>query len=222
MTGAPAAARAELAPGGTLRVGINTANAATVTVAADGSLSGPCIALAQALGVAAALPVELVRFASAGQLVAAEEAGDAWGVAFLAIDPARAARLHFTAPYLTIEAGFAVPVGSPVNAVHAIDRAGVRIATAAGAAYDMHLQRTLRAAERVVFPDPAAAFTAFEGGGLDAVAGVRAALEGRFATSDAVRILPGHFLAIRHAMAVPVRRRAAAAFVDRFVTERRE
>lgn len=217
MIEVPAAARAELAPWGVMRVAVNIANPATVTIGADDSLGGPCIDLANALARALNLPFAVVRFASAGEVVAAEMAGDAWDVAFLAVDPARAERLHFSPPYLTIEAAYAVPAASPIGAIGEIDRAGVRIATSKGAAYDLHLQRTLRLAQRCPFADPATSFAAFAGGGYDAVAGLRPALERRFGGRSEARILPGHFLAIRHAVAVPVARRHAADIIDRMI-----
>lgn len=215
-----AQARAELARDGKIRVAINVANPATVTVAADGTLSGPCIDLARALGEALDLPVEWLRFASAGQVVAAEQEGDAWDVAFLAVDPQRAARFHFSAPYLTIEAGYAVSAGSPIHTIEEVDRPGRLIATTAGAAYDLHLQRTLRCAARRPFRDPSASFAAFAAGGYDAVAGVRLSLEQRFAQQDETRILPGCFLTIQQAVVVPAARLAAAEIVDRFVGSR--
>lgn len=213
-------ARAELAPRGTMRVGVNTGNAATVAVAEDGSLSGPSIELANALGDVLDVPVDFVRYVSAAQVVAAEQEGDAWDVAFLAIDPARAGRLHFSPPYLTIEASYAVPATSMIIVADDVDRVGIRIATSTGAAYDLHLQRALRFAERCPFSNPAASFDAFETGDYDAVAGVHASLQRRFGGNSRVRVIADGFLTIRHAIVVPVGRTIAADFVDRFMTYR--
>lgn len=214
-----AQARAELAPTGAIRVAINVANPALVSVAADDTLGGRCVDLAAGLAARLGVPIDYVRFASAGQVVAAELAGDAWDLAFLAIDPARAQRLHFSPPYLSVEAGYAVPAWSRIVRVEDVDRAGVRIASSVGAAYDLHLKRILRSAERQVFADPAASFDAFAAGGYDVVAGLRLALERRFAEGSRTRVLPGHFLAIHQAMVVPIARRAAADLIDAFVLE---
>jgi polar amino acid transport system substrate-binding protein len=199
-----------------IRAAINVGNPALAREEPDGSLSGLSVTLARAFGDFAGHPVELVRFASAGSVVEAQ-AEDAWDIAFLAVDPKRAEQLHFTEPYLTIEASYAVAADSGFASVDDVDRHGVRIASSRGAAYDLHLERTLRHAERVVFPSPAASQQAFAGGGLDALAGVRLALQRFAAVCDGVRILPDSFATIAQAMATPVGRRETAALLDAFV-----
>ena len=212
-------ALAELAPTGRLRVGVNTGNAATTTVRPDGSLDGPSVLLAQAFGQALHLPLTLLPFASAGEVVAAGQDDNVWDIAFLAIDPLRAEHFHFSPPYLEIEATYAVRAGSDLHVAADLDRATSRIASSAGAAYDLHLQRVLKHAGRTAFPTPQASFEAFRQGGYTAVAGVRQTLEATFAGPE-FRVLADGFLAIRHAMAVSARRRRAAALVDAFMTSR--
>ena len=71
---------------------------------------------------------------------------------FLAVDPARAAEVVFTAPYVVIEGVFVVPRDSDLTGVAEVDRDGVRIGVKKGSAYDLFLTRTLRHA-RVVRGD---------------------------------------------------------------------
>ena len=73
----------------------------------------------------------------------ANKAG-AWDVAFLAIEPVRAAEIAFTAPYVIIEGVYMVPVGSDLKSVADVDRAGVRIAVNKGSAYDLFLTRSIK------------------------------------------------------------------------------
>ena len=48
----------------------------------------------------------------------------AWDIAFLAIEPVRAAEIEFTAPYVLIEGTYMVPMDSPLKAIADVDRAG--------------------------------------------------------------------------------------------------
>src|SRR4029077_6559255 len=94
--------RSQLAPLGSLRVGINYGNAVLASRdPVSGELSGVAVDLARELGRRTELPVELVAFPSAGQMVAGLKTG-AWDVAFLAAEPGRAGEISFTAPHLII------------------------------------------------------------------------------------------------------------------------
>ncbi|MSQ55687.1 MAG: transporter substrate-binding domain-containing protein, partial [Betaproteobacteria bacterium] len=124
----PAATLSELAPSGTLRVGINYGN--TVLVQRNtvtGELNGLAPDLARELARRAGVPVVLVPYDTAGKMADAVKAG-AWDVAFLAVDPQRAADIEFTAPYLEIEGAYMVPAGSKIASNDEVDREGVRIA----------------------------------------------------------------------------------------------
>jgi polar amino acid transport system substrate-binding protein len=214
----PAALR-ELAPTGTLRVGLNIANAATVRVDGD-RLDGPAPKLATALAQWAGLPLEVIRYPSAGELVTAYERDQCWDIAFLAVDRARAHLFHFTPAYFTIEATALVPSASTIMAADQVDRPGVRIASSQGAAYDFVLQRELRHATRVVFRSPLESFEQFEEQELEAVAGIRQTLDQIALGRVDVRVLPGRLAAIEHAIASPVARSGIAMILNDFVRSR--
>jgi len=125
------AARSDLAPTGTLRVGINQGNFLVVTKdPASEELRGIAVDLARELGRRAGLPVEFITYASAGKMAEAVKTG-AWDVAFLGAEPERRNEIAFTPAYLEIEATYLVPAGSPIRAIVEVDRDGVRIAVAA-------------------------------------------------------------------------------------------
>ena len=90
----------------------------------------------------------MVVFESAGKVFDGAKSG-AWDVAFIAIEPVRAAEIEFTAPYVIIEGTYMVPMNSPLKTVTDVDRPGVRIAVGRGAAYDLYLTRTLKDATLV-------------------------------------------------------------------------
>ena len=70
-----------------------------------------------------------------------------WDIAFLAVDPARAAEIAFTAPYVMIEGVYLVPADSPIQTNDEVDRAGTRVVVGAGSAYDLYLTRELKQAD---------------------------------------------------------------------------
>ena len=129
-----AAARADLAPSGTLKAAINYGNPVlTQGTPAGGDLRGITVDLARELGKRLGVPVELVPYDAAGKVTDAVKTG-AWNIAFLAVDPTRANDVTFTAPYVEIEGTYLVPGDSPLKAIEDVDREGVRIAVGAKSA----------------------------------------------------------------------------------------
>ena len=142
----------ELAPSGRIRVAINYGNPVLAQKdPASGEPRGVSSDIARELSRRAHLPVDFVTFDAAGKVFAAL-ANDAWDVAFLAIDPKRAVEIDFTAPYVIIEGTYMVRSDSPLATIADVDRPGVRIAVAAGSAYDLYLTRTIEHAELVRAP----------------------------------------------------------------------
>lgn len=83
---------------------------------------------ARRLGV----PLELVPFNSAGTVVEAVKARQV-DLAFVAIDPVRAADMDYTAPYVIIEGAYLVREASALRRNEDVDRAGTRVVVAAAA-----------------------------------------------------------------------------------------
>src|SRR4030095_11337292 len=105
---APPAAVADLAPTGKLRAAINFGKPILATRdAAPGEPRGVSVDLSRELARRLGVPVELVTFDAAGKVVAAV---GQWDVAYVAIDPARAGEISFTAPYVVIEGAYLVPI----------------------------------------------------------------------------------------------------------------
>lgn len=204
-----------LARDGVLRVAINTGNRALVQD--DGGVfKGVSPALAQRLADEIGAQMVPVVYSGAGKVF--DDAGhDKWDVGFLAIDPMRAEKIAFTQPYIVIEATYAVRAGSAFEDVEDVDKAGVRVLTSSGSAYDMHLTKTLRHATLERSGTPPESFAEFRDCRCDAVAGVRASLEGAFAQSAGIRILSGVLTSVRQAMVLPHLDDPRTAALDDFV-----
>jgi polar amino acid transport system substrate-binding protein len=100
-----------------------------------------------------------------------------------------------------------------------VDRPGVRIATADRSAYDLYLERTLRAATLVRAAGIPASFDRFVAEGLEALAGLKPRLVADQARLPGSRILDGRFTAIQQAIGTPRARHAAAAWLAAQVAE---
>lgn len=210
---------AALAPQGRIRAAINYGNPVLAQQdPATGAPRGVSAALARELGQRLGMPVEFVPFDAAGKVFDALKTGS-WDVAFLAIDPVRAAGIDFTAPYVVIEGTYLVPAGSPLDSIEAVDRPGIRIAVGRGSAYDLYLTRALKQAQRIEAPSSAAALDLFLSDKLDAAAGVRQPLLAFAVSHPGVRVLPGRFMAIEQAVAIPKGRPAGARYLSGFVEE---
>jgi polar amino acid transport system substrate-binding protein len=209
----------DLAPSGTLRASINYGNALLARRdTATGELSGVSVDMARELAHRLGIPVQLVPFDAAGKVTDAVKTG-AWDVAFLAIDPARATDIDFTAPYVKLEGTYMVPAGSPLQTIEDVDREGVRIAVARGSAYDLYLTRSLKHAQLIRAENTNAAIDLFRQQKLEAIAGIRTALViGNKLIPDAT-ILRGAFMTIPQAMGVPKGHPAAAQYLRGFVEE---
>ena len=94
------AIRSEIAPSGKLRVGLNHGNFLLVTPGSSGTdPRGVASDVARELGRRLGVPVEFIKFDTAGKLGDGVKTG-AWDVAFLGAEPQRAAEIAFTAAYL--------------------------------------------------------------------------------------------------------------------------
>ena len=216
----PENVRAEMAPGGVLRAGINLGNPTVVQKPAGaGELRGVGPELARELAKRLGARVEFVTYDSAAKMAEAAKQG-AWDVAFLAVDPQRANDIAFSAPYMQIEATYVVRADSPLKKPEDVDRKGVRIATNNNAAFDLWMRRNLKNAERVLAYSSGAAVELFMAQkDIDAAAGVRNTLVQYAAKNPGYRVMDANFSTVGQASGVPRTRAAAAKYLHAFIEE---
>jgi len=219
MATAPADAIRELAPTGKLRAAINFGNLVLAQKdPATGEPRGVSAALARELAARLGVGVEFVHYDAAGKVTAAARSG-VWDIAFLAIDPARATDIAFTAPYVLIEGTYLVRKDSPLRAIEDFDREGIRIAVGEGSAYHLYLKRAIKKATLVAVQSSGGYLEHFLNERLEAAAGVRQALAKFAAGNPAVRVVEGRFMVIEQAMGTPQGHPAGAAYLSDFVEE---
>ena len=213
----PTTAVAELAPTGKIRAAINFGNSILATKdVTTGEARGVSVDLARELARRLAVPVELVTFNTAGEVVDAFRNGTI-DVGFVAIDPARAVDISYTEPYVVIEGAYLVTRDSPIRNNAEVDRAGTRVVVGAKSAYDLYLSRELKLATIVRAPSSPAVTDFFLAQKLDVAAGVRQQLEADAKRLPGLRLLDGRFMLINQAMGTPHGRDAGAEYLRDFV-----
>jgi polar amino acid transport system substrate-binding protein len=216
----PPAAVSDLAPNGTLRAAINVGNAvlAARPTTPGGEPTGVSVDLARELARRLGVPVQLIVFDAAGKVVEAGKTGG-WDIAFVALDPARAAEIAQSPPYVQIEGAYLVRNESPLKGNDEVDRKGHRIVVGRNSAYDLYLTRALKQAEIVRTPTSATVVDVFMKENYEVAAGVKQQLENDARRTPGVRLLPGRFMVINQAMASQRGREAGARYLRDFVEE---
>jgi polar amino acid transport system substrate-binding protein len=210
----------DLAPTGKVRAAINFGNGVLAQKGPNGEPRGVSVDLANALGKRLGVPVELIHLQAAGKSFEALAAGTA-DVGFIAIEPARAAEMDFTPPYVLIEGTYMVRKDSPLKDVNDIDKPGIKIGVGLASVYDLYLTRTLKHAElvRAKVGGAAAGIPVFLEQNLDAAAGVRQPLDDYAKDHPDMRVMKGAFEEIRQAMGTPKGRPAGLAYLRKFIEE---
>ena len=211
---------AQLAPSGKLRAAINFGN--PILANRDGLGGAPygvSVDLARELAKRLGVEAQLVLYTAAGKVVDGVKAGE-WDIGFVAIDPARAVDMEYTAPYVIIEGAYLVPQSSPISDNGEVDRAGNRVVVGQGSAYDLYLSRELKNATIVRAPTSPAVVDTMIAQSAHVAAGVKQQLQADAKRVPNVRLLDGRFMVINQAMAVPKGRSPdAARYVAAFVEE---
>jgi len=211
--------KAELAPTGVLRAGINLSNFLLVTgktEAGDPVGVAPDMAgeIARRLGV----PVKYISYKTPGELADMADTG-AWDIGLIGAEPQRAEKISFTPAYVEIEATYLVPAGSRLQSIGDVDKPGVRIAVTGRSAYGLWLDRNIKQAELLKSATLDSAYEQFVADKLDALAGLRPRLLSDVAKLPGARILNGQFTAVQQAVGTARRNSAGAEFLHQVVTE---
>lgn len=211
--------KAELAPTGVLRAGINLSNFLLVTdTAANGDPVGVSPDMAKAVADKLGVPVTYVTYPSPGALADAAEQNE-WDIGNIGAEPQRAETIAFTAAYCEIEATYLVPAGSALQSIADVDKPGVRIAVAGRAAYGLWLARNIQHAELIKTDSLDSSFDTFVADKLDVLAGLRPRLLSDVEKLDGARILDGKFSAVQQAIGTPRKNTAAATWLAEFVED---
>lgn len=215
------ALRERLAPGGTLRAGINLSNFLLVSSrTSDGGPAGVSPDMARAIADRLGVALLYVPYASPALLADAATRGE-WDIGLIGAEPQRAETIAFTPAYAAIEATYLVPAGSNLTSIADVDAPGVRIAVTAKTAYGLWLGRNISRAELIRSTTMDETLADFRDKGLDALAGLRARLITDVVQLPGARILDGRFMTVQQAIGIArtgdSQTDAALAWLTRFV-----
>ena len=213
------AAKKELAPSGTLRVGIAVApspGAGNVGKDEKGNLSGVAVDLGRALAKELGVPVAFVEYANSGALTDAAD-GNAWDVAFIPVDAERKKRVTFGPAHVVLQSTYLVPPGSKIQTLADVDRAGVRVVGVENTATARAAAATLKNTKIEHVKGGGELFEALRTGKADAIAQSRESLTALSAKLPGSRVLDGAYLSSFVAIAVPREKPNALAYVTTFI-----
>ena len=209
----------DLAPTGTLRVGVNLSNFLLVTgMAGNGDPVGVSPDMGAEIARRLGVPVKYVSYKTPGELADAAEANQ-WDIGNIGAEPVRAEKITFTSAYVEIQSTYLVPAGSPLKTIADVDKPGIRIAVTARTAYGLWLDRNIKHATLVHTDTLDNSFDKFRADKLEALAGLKPKLLTEVTKLPGARILDGQFSAVQQAIGTPRKNAAGAAYLQAFVEE---
>lgn len=176
------------------------------------------VQLAHALAARLGVEVQLVGFPTPPAVVECLKAG-ACDVAYMGINPSRAAEIGFSLPFMQQDFTYLVPAGSSIRSVADADRPGVRIAVVRNHASTLALSRIMKYAEPVGAEIPDTAFDLLRTGHADAWAGARYSLLEYSTKLPGSRVLEDRYGANLIAIAVPKGQAGRLAYISEFIEE---
>jgi polar amino acid transport system substrate-binding protein len=211
----------ELAPTGTLRVGVvfaPTMSTFFVVKDADGKPRGVTVDLGEMLAKKLNLPVAFVLYPNSGQATDAVESG-AVDVSFMPVDEERRKRIAFGPDYVRAESTYMVTAASGAKTVADVDKAGMRVIGIANTTTIRAAGRTLKNTTISPVTSVGDAVEALLAGKADAFALGRDTLPAYVSQVPGSRITDGQFQQMGVAIAVQKGKREALAAVTAFMDE---
>ena len=138
----------ELAPTGTLRVGMLLSNPVLVTKAADGKLAGVSVDLGQLLATKLGARYQVVPYQTTEAFAKSFGIGE-WDIAIGPRTPIAEKNVEISPPFMFVDNIYVASPGHEFLSADDVDRAGVRIAVVVNGAPDQFLSATLKAASLV-------------------------------------------------------------------------
>ena len=217
---ADAAALAQLAPTGTLRiaVAISPSPSAQFAVRDGGVIKGVAVTLGQALAKKLGVQGEVLPHDASGE-IQNSAADNKWDVAFLPVDAERKKFVDFGNAYHLLQSTFLVAPGSKIASVAEANAKGVGIGGVANTATFRAAVKATPNATHVEFAKVDLAAQAMLEGHIQAIALSRESLGGLVKKIPGSRVLDDAFLNSSTAVCVPKGRPAALACVSEFIEE---
>lgn len=213
--------KTELAPSGVLKVAVAVGPAASAVWCVrdqdSGEARGVTITLAREVAQRTGLALELVEFASSGDIVADAD-GNSWTLSFVPVDDQRRKVLG-VGPNYYLGVSTYLTRGDAFQTVNDVDREGVRVAGVTGTATLRSAERTLKNATIQAYGALDEAIGQFKSGKLDAIALGKESILSMLPGLDGCHAVEGHFHEAGTAIVVPQQNHHALAAAVRIMNE---
>jgi polar amino acid transport system substrate-binding protein len=164
------------------------------------------------------IPVEYVAYPNSGQITDAASTG-VWDVTLLPKDPERETKMSFGPIYEVADATYIVKAGSTATNFQALDQAGVKVAAVNNTTTMRGAIAHLKNAKVIGYQTYDEIFGLLKSGEIDAFALSRDQLNAMARKIPGTRVLDETFKQTVTAVAVPLNRPLALAFVTKFMTD---
>jgi len=210
---------ADLVQAGKVRVGLGL-GVPTLAIKdpATGQVRGPAFDLGRALAARIGVEFVPIEYPRPGAVMEGIRTG-AWDVAFLSIDPSRAAVADISSPYMEYDLTYMVPAGSAIRKVEDADQPATRIAVERGGVGDLTLTRILKRAQLLRVETVSAGLDLLRARQADVRAGVRPGLLDDTAQLPGFRVLEDRFGVVRVAALIPKGNAGRLAYISEFIEE---
>jgi polar amino acid transport system substrate-binding protein len=182
------------------------------------TLGGVAVDLGRELAARIGVSMEPVRYANVAAMVEAADR-DEWDIAFLGIDPERAAHMNFTSAYVYGENTFLLAPGSTAKTLADLDRPGRTVATLARSVQETWARQNMKGATLISVSGPPSAFQLLKDGKVDAVASATQVLSEGAKGIPGTRLMDGSYLDTPVGLAVAKGRPAAHAYAYAYIEE---
>jgi polar amino acid transport system substrate-binding protein len=185
---------------------------------ATGEVGGMAMDLTRALAARLGIEALPVEYATPGDVVEGLNAGTC-DVAFLVIDPVRAAAVDFSPPYVERDFTYLVPTNSSIGSAMDADQSGVRIAVVRTHASTLALSHVVKHAALVQAESLDAAFDMLRSREVDLLASARQDLLKYSIQLPGSRVLKDRYGSSVAAVAVPKGHAGWLAYISEFIAE---
>jgi len=211
----------EIVPTGKLRVAIaiSTAGGAFWSNKTEsGGYSGVPVDLGNEMAGQLGVPVEYVAYHNSGQITD-DAAKGLWDVTFLPQDAVRMTKMAFGPIYQVTDATYIVKAGSPITNFATLDQPGVKVAAEYNTTTMRGAVAHLKNAKVIEYQTFDEIFALLKNGEIDAFALSREQLNDMAKKIPGTKVLDETFKKTVTAVAVPLNRPQAQAFVTKFMTD---
>lgn len=211
--------RKQLAPSGSLRVGLNMGNTLlTGTDPVTREPRGIAVDLARELAKRLGVPAKFLAYPGPGEL-GGSIGSEQWDIAFFAIEPARAGQVDFSPGYVEIETTYIVRADSSLHSVNDVDHDGVVVTVTRGAGYEPIVAGILKYAKLIRTKNAEESYKLLNERQADANVGLRPMLLSTSEKMPQYRVVSGRFATVQQAIGVQKGRGSAAAYIAEFLQD---